>query len=136
MKQRIIIIIIILILLGGLILAKLNINKKALTDESKTTYKIIDETEVCADALDIICEDNNYTYYLPCIKSNNIFIEFSNNTKYSLKYVLDNNLISINELIDKGLEVIKIDKNVKKDEVINNDEDINKEDVILKNIQN
>ncbi len=132
MKQRIIIIIVILFLLGGLILTKLNINKNVLSDESKPlSYKIIDETEVCADALESIYEDNNYTYYLSCIKSNNIFIEFSNGTKYSLKFVLDNNLISIDELIDKGLKVIKIDKNATNDEFINSDEDINKEDVIL-----
>jgi len=71
------------------------------------SFEIIDTTEVCAEALEGIYSDITGDYYLPCIKSQNIFIKFSDGTKYSLKYVLDNNILTIQELINGGLSVIK-----------------------------
>lgn len=71
------------------------------------TFEIIDTTEVCAEALEGIYTDITGEYYLPCIKSQNISIRFSDGTTYSLKYVLNNNILTIQELIDGGLNVIK-----------------------------
>ena len=51
-------------------------------------FKIIDTTEVCAEALEEIYRDKEYIYYLPCIKSGNIKIEFDDGRTYKLKEVL------------------------------------------------
>ena len=72
-----------------------------------STFEIIDTTEVCAEALEGIYKDLTGEYYLPCIKSQNIFIKFSDGSKYNLMYVLGNNILTIQELIDGGLEVYK-----------------------------
>lgn len=72
-----------------------------------TSFEIIDTTEVCAEALEGIYKDETGEYYLPCIKSQNISIKFSDGTTYSLKYVLENKLLTIHELIDAGLDAIK-----------------------------
>lgn len=71
------------------------------------TFEIIDTTEVCAEALEGIYTDITGDYYLTCIKSQNISIKFSDGTTYSLNYVLNNNILTIKELIDGGLGVIK-----------------------------
>lgn len=71
------------------------------------TFEIIDTTEVCAEALEGIYSDATGDYYLPCMKSQNISIKFSNGATYSLTYVLGNNLLTIQELIDGGLDVYK-----------------------------
>ena len=75
--------------------------------ETSNDFKIIDNTEICAEALEEIYRDDSYIYYLSCIKSDNIIIEFDDNTKYKLREVLENNILSIDELIDNGLEVYK-----------------------------
>jgi len=71
------------------------------------TFEIIDTTEICAEALEGIYKDSTGEYFLPCIKSQNISIKFNDGTTYSLKYVLDNNILTIQELIDGGLEVYR-----------------------------
>jgi len=71
------------------------------------TFEIIDTTEVCAEALEGIYTDITGEYYLPCMKSQNIYIKFGDGTTYSLKFVLNNNILTIQELIDGGLNVIK-----------------------------
>lgn len=76
-------------------------------EEEKLSFEIIDSTEVCAEALEEIYKDNKYTYYLPCMKSGNILIKFSNGNEYSLKEVLDKDLLTIDELIENGLNVYK-----------------------------
>lgn len=75
--------------------------------DNKNNFTIIDDTEVCAQALEKIYKDDNYTYYLNCIKSDNIKIKFEDGKTYKLKEVLENNIISIDELIKNGLSVYK-----------------------------
>ncbi len=137
MKQRILIIIIILlILMGGFILVIRNNNKKLIINNYQSLhYQIIDESENCQENKEKIYETDNKIYYLPCYKSDKIFILFSNNQKYSLKYILNSNLITIDELIMKGLDVITQDKNVENNEVINNDNSNNTKDVIMTSLE-
>ncbi len=67
-------------------------------------YKIVDETESCDTALEEIYRDNRYIYYLDCIKSESIFLEYENGVKITLKEAL-NRRVSIYDLINRGLEV-------------------------------
>lgn len=76
-------------------------------NEEKLTFEIIDNTEFCVQALEEIYKDSEYTYYLPCIKSDNITIKFSDGEEYFLKEVLNNKILNIDELIEKGLKVYK-----------------------------
>lgn len=82
--------------------------KYSCSDLAQNNYfEIIDTTEVCAEALEGIYKDNTGEYYLPCMKSQNISIKFSDGRTYSLKYVLENDILTIHELIDGGLEVYR-----------------------------
>ena len=74
------------------------------------TYKIMDYDGPCAESLENIYSDEEYDYYLSCIKSDKIKIKFSNGNEYTLKEVLDKNILSIEDLIDKGLKVYKYSK--------------------------
>lgn len=73
-------------------------------------FKIVDETEDCPQALEKIHETILHNYYLSCIKSGNIKIIFDDGSTYTLREVLDNDILSINELMDNGLKVIKENK--------------------------
>ena len=71
-------------------------------EEQKGTkfFTIYDYTEVCADAIQVIYEDDKYSYYFGCIKSHNVYIEFlTTDVKVTVKEALDNGLITIDELL-------------------------------------
>jgi hypothetical protein len=70
-------------------------------------YIIVNETEICADALEEIYSDEKYIYYLPCISSANIYVKYNNGNKINIKDVLEQKLLTIDELIEKGLQVHK-----------------------------
>lgn len=71
-------------------------------------YKIIDNTMTCAEALEEIYKDDSYIYYLTCIKSDNIYLEWDNGDTYKLTEAINKELVTIESLIDHGLEVYKI----------------------------
>ena len=70
-------------------------------------YKIVDNTKSCAEALEEIYKDQKYTYYLPCIKSDNIELVWNNGEKDYLKDAINNKKVSIDSLKEHGLEVIE-----------------------------
>ncbi len=107
-KDLILKVLIFILALSGLIIAFVSdrINQKE-TKPKEITYEIIDENENCSEALEEIARDNELVYYLPCIKSNQIKIKFSDQTEYSLKEVLEKNILTINELKEKGLKIIE-----------------------------
>jgi len=74
-------------------------------------YVIVDETEICADALEEIYNDELYVYYLPCIKSGNIYLKYNSGDKIYLRDALEQKQVTIEELIEKGLKVYKEDIN-------------------------
>lgn len=69
-------------------------------------FEIIDETEVCAQALEEIYETEFNKYYLPCIKSSQVFIKFANGNKYSIKEALNNGYVTAEQIINKGFNII------------------------------
>lgn len=72
-----------------------------------SNYILVDETEMCATALEKIYEEGIYVYYLPCIQSEAIFLKYEDGTKISVKDALDNHIVTIDDLISKGLNVHK-----------------------------
>lgn len=68
-------------------------------------YKIVDNNPNCKTALEEIARDKKFIYYLGCIKSKKIFLEYENGDKITLKESLDNHKVTINNLIDKGLDI-------------------------------
>ena len=65
-------------------------------------FGIYDYSEDCEEALELIYENEEYSYYFSCIKSDKVFIEFiTTNLKMTVKEALEDNHISINELTRK-----------------------------------
>ena len=86
-------------------------------DDFKYIFEIVDETPEGNNDTEgeIIYEDNDKLYKLTSTKSEYIFIKTpkvrgKDETKKNLKEVLDNHLLTINELIEKGLSVEEINK--------------------------
>ena len=101
MKKKKIIILSVLgliILIIGIIL--LVTNNIIIKNKSKLT--IID-----AKTQEKFYEDNKYTYYYPCVKSNSMYVKFENGNKMLISDALESKKVTIDELLNAGLEVIK-----------------------------
>lgn len=83
-----------------------NINIK----NNNSKLEIIDATFVCATAIEPFYEDDKYIYSFPCIMSNSIYVKFENGNKMLITSALESNKVTIEELINAGLEVIKKEK--------------------------
>ena len=93
---------IVAIILGLLIVKKVESNKNKI--------EILDATYACNESLEKFYEDKEYTYYFPCVKSSSIYVKLENGNKMLVVDALDEKKVSINELIDAGLEVVKKEK--------------------------
>lgn len=70
-------------------------------------YTILDYSDTCAEALELIYENNNHKYYLRCIKSDKVMIKFMiDNKVMSLKSALDNNLISADKIASEYPDIL------------------------------
>jgi hypothetical protein len=58
-----------------------------------------------AEALELIYEDDNHRYYLSSIRSANIMLVFDNSERISLKDAIEQQKVSIEELLLNGLQV-------------------------------
>jgi len=76
-------------------------------------YNISDFSDTCDQALEAIYEDEQYTYYLSCIKSDQVIINFDiTNLTMTLKYALNNNYISAEQVYkDYPTILMKKEKN-------------------------
>lgn len=108
MKKRKIIITLFIILgaiaiiLGCILLKK---NK-----ESEKKIEILDATYICAEALEKFYEDEKFEYYFTCMKSGSVYVKFANSNKMLVVTALEEELVTIEELLDAGLKVHKIEK--------------------------
>ena len=66
--------------------------------EEYEVIDIVDETDTCSTSLELFYEDDNYKYYFPCIKSDNIVVKYSNNKSEKLKDALKSNRIDVKVL--------------------------------------
>ncbi|HQQ90197.1 MAG TPA: hypothetical protein PLU82_08250, partial [Oscillospiraceae bacterium] len=62
---------------------------------------------VCAQALEKIDEDDAYTYYLPCLKSQYIVVAYESGKEENALEALENGNITVDDLIAAGITVIK-----------------------------
>ena len=95
---------VIILILGIILLTKNNILK----EKSKLT--IIDATYSCTQTKELFYEDNKHKYFFPCTKSNSIYVKFENGNKMLIKDALNSEKVTIDKLIDAGLEVYIEDK--------------------------
>lgn len=65
----------------------------------------------CADAIEYYYEDANYKYYFTCIKSHSVFV-YVNGIKYNIKDALNNNVVTMDELVNAGFSPLKDSKNL------------------------
>lgn len=70
-------------------------------------FTIVDETTTCDQALEEIYRDDEYIYYLPCIKSSTVFLKYNNGKKINVKEAIDKQKVKIEMLIKEGLKVYK-----------------------------
>lgn len=100
--------IIILTVLGFIILiiAVIFLTKNNLL-KSKQKLQIIDATYTCAKTKEKFYEDDKYVYSYPCVKSNSMYVKFENGNKMLIVDALESEKVTIDELLDAGLEVYK-----------------------------
>ncbi len=72
-------------------------------------FAIVDETEICAEALELFYEDDHYKYYFPCMKSSTTFIK-KDGKKITIKEALEKEVITIDSLLKTGLSFIREEK--------------------------
>ena len=87
----------------GIVLLKHNI-------DTRHKIKIIDASYMCAEKLEKFYEDDKYIYSFPCVKSGMVFVELADGKKMLVVKALEEELVTIDELINAGLEVVKAEK--------------------------
>lgn len=68
-------------------------------------------SDYCAQAIEYYYEDDNYHYYFTCIKSSSVYV-IKDGKEYTIKYALNNNIVTMNELIEAGFKPLKESKNL------------------------
>ena len=71
---------------------------------------IVDDTVTCAESLELFYEDDNYKYYFPCVKSDNIVVKYANKKTDKIKEALKNKRIRVNMLTDYNINYYKESK--------------------------
>lgn len=103
MKKKPIIILaisgLIILILGIILLNNNNFIKE------KTKLKIIDATYSCNKIKEKFYENDKHIYYFPCTQSTSVYVKFENGNKMLVTNALESNQVTIEELIDAGLEV-------------------------------
>lgn len=73
-------------------------------------YVIKDENKNCKKEEELLYEGENYNYYLTCLGSYNIYLEWSDGSRDLVKNALKNKKVTIESLIEHGLKVVKHEK--------------------------
>lgn len=90
-----------------MIIREIKVLKENKEDLSNEIYVILDKTESCAQGLEKIYNDGKYEYFLPCFKSQNIEVNFSNGSSYSIREALSRKYITPTNVVDKGIVLVK-----------------------------
>lgn len=82
---------------------------------TKKVESIVDKTEnlddfACAEALEQFYEDDDYTYYYSCIKSEYIVVKYTDGTEETVSKALKNKTIKISDLEDYNIKYYKYEK--------------------------
>ena len=78
--------------------------------KEKSKIQIIDATFSCAQTKERFYEDDKHIYSFPCGKSSSIYVKFENGNKMLVTDALNSEQVTIEQLIDAGLEVYTEDK--------------------------
>ena len=105
-KKFILTLIIISIVL--IIIAFVLLLKKDLLKEQK--IDILDATYSCENIPEKFYEDDKYIYSFPCTKSTSVFVKLEDGSKMLVTKALEEEKVTIDELLEAGLEVIKNEK--------------------------
>jgi uncharacterized protein YxeA len=105
--KRIFILILAIILISLSIIAFGNLNDEQVSIYTSFTneYSLVDKSENCGNALELIYETSTTAYFLNCFKSNSIYLEYADGTIITLREALDGEKVTIESLIEHGLEV-------------------------------
>jgi len=76
----------------------------------RNKVRIIDASYMCTEKIEKFYEDDKYIYSFPCVKSGMVFVELADGKKMLVVKALDEDLVTIDELINAGLDVIKTEK--------------------------
>ena len=76
----------------------------------RNKVKIIDASYMCQENLEKFYEDDKYIYSFPCVKSSMVFVELADGRKMLVVKALEDGLVTIDELINAGLDVVKTEK--------------------------
>ncbi len=76
----------------------------------RNRIKIIDASYMCPQVIEKIYEDDKYTYSFSCAKSGSVFVVLPDGRKMLVVKALEEELVTIDELINAGLRVIKTEK--------------------------
>ena len=79
-------------------------------DLSKNKIEILDATYNCQEGLEKFFEDSNYVYYFTCAKSKSVYVKFSDGTKMLVTKALNEDKVTIEQLLKAGLDVYKKSK--------------------------
>ena len=99
-----------LIINGMLIYSSIpKLNNTIKTDKITTNvFKITNVTTTCDDYEEEFFKDSESTYCSVCSKSSNITIKYLDGDVYTLKDILENNYLTIDDLINGGLIIKKV----------------------------
>lgn len=95
---------VIILIAGIILLSKNEILEKA------NKIEIIDATYTCAQVIEQFYEDEKYTYSFSCAKSGSVYVKFENGNKMLVTDALEAKKVTIDQLLDAGLEIYKKEK--------------------------
>lgn len=78
--------------------------------KNKNKIEIYDATYVCDNQIEQFYEDDKYIYSFPCTQSKSTYVKLENGNKMLVVDALEENKITIKELIKSGLKVYKKEK--------------------------
>lgn len=98
-----------LILISLVVILYLSNNPSGMTNtplpKVDNAYKIVHKYEMCAEALEKIYEDEVFEYYLPCMSSHAIYLEWNDGSTTLMIDDLKSGKVSIESLMNNGLKV-------------------------------
>jgi len=108
MKKKSILIIsilgIIILIIATILLTTNKIN------QNKDTIEIFDATHICNNQIEQFYEDDKYIYSFPCTQSKSTYVKLENGNKMLVVDALEENKVTIKELLNAGLKVYKKEK--------------------------
>ena len=108
MKSKILLIVLPILASIAIILGIIILNKNIKLENNK--IEIIDATFNCMGNEEKFYEDNTYIYSFPCVQSSSIYVKFPNGNKMLVKKALEDEKVTIDELLKAGLKVSKKEK--------------------------